>query len=62
MGVIQDMNAMIVNTFGNDVEMLKGLLWDRLYMPVQSQQVLRQETEYTICKVMDSKTRTEYME
>lgn len=62
MGVIQDMNAMIVNTFGNDVEMLKGLLWDRLYTPVQSQQVLRQETEYTICKVMDSKTRTEYME
>lgn len=62
MGVIQDMNAMIVNTFGNDVEMLKGLLWDRLYTPVQSQQILRQESEYTICKVMDSKTRTEYME
>lgn len=62
MGVVQDMNARITNTFGNDVEMLRGLLWDRLYTPAQSQQILLQEEDYIICKATDSKTRTEYME
>lgn len=62
MGVVQDMNGMIVGTFGNDVEMLKVLLWDRLYTPVQNPQVVETEQTYTIQKVEDSKTRTEYME
>lgn len=62
MGVVQDMNALIIITFGNNEDMLRGLLWDRLYMPAQSQQILKQEEEYVICKAVDSKTRTEYME
>ena len=62
MGVVQDMNGMIVGTFGNDVEMLKVLLWDRLYTPVQNSRILEQEDGYTIQKIKDSKTRTEYME
>ena len=62
MGVVQDMNGMIVGTFGNDVEMLKVLLWDRLYTPVQNSRILEQGDGYTIQKIKDSKTRTEYME
>ncbi|HKM34100.1 MAG TPA: HAMP domain-containing sensor histidine kinase [Lachnospiraceae bacterium] len=62
MGVVQDLNGIIVGTFGNDVEMLKGLLWDRLYMPIQNSQVLDQQETYSIQKVMDSKTKTEFME
>lgn len=62
MGVVQDMNGMIIGTFGNDVEMLKGLLWDRLYTPIKNPEILAKEDMYTLCKVMDSKTRTEYME
>lgn len=62
MGVVQDMNGNIIGTFGNDVEMLKGLLWDRLYVPVQNPQVLAKQETYTIQKVMDSKTKTEFME
>ena len=62
MGVIQDENGLIAGTFGNDVEMLKVLLWDRLYTPIPNPQILEQSDSYTIQKVMDSKTRTEYME
>ncbi|MBO5165189.1 MAG: GHKL domain-containing protein [Lachnospiraceae bacterium] len=62
MGVVQDMNGMIVGTFGNDVEMLQVLLWDRLYTPVQNPRILEQGDGYTIQKIVDSKTRTEYME
>lgn len=62
MGVIQDSGGAIIGTFGNDMEMLQGLLWDRLYVPVQDPQILRQSDYYTIQRVTDSKTRTEYME
>ena len=62
MGVVQDMNAQIVTTFGNDVEMLKRLLWDRIYTSVKNPDILEQSDRYTIQKVEDSKTRTEYME
>ena len=62
MGVIQDVSGVIIGTFGNDVEMLQGLLWDRLYVPVQNPQILRQSEYYTIQRMTDSKTRTEYME
>lgn len=62
MGVIQDSGGAIIGTFGNDMEMLQGLLWDRLYVPVQDPQILRQSNYYTIQRVTDSKTRTEYME
>ncbi len=62
MGVIQDMNGIITGTFGNDVEMLQGLLWDRLYMPIENPQVLNVQDNYTIQKVIDKKTKTEYME
>lgn len=62
MGVVQDINAMIVGTFGNDVEMLQGLLWDRLFTPIENPRVLEQTDSYTLCKVVDSKTKTEYME
>lgn len=62
MGVVQDNNGIIVGTFGNDMEMLKGLLWDRLFMPMHNPQILDIKDTYTIQKVMDSKTKTEYME
>lgn len=62
MGVIQDVSGVIIGTFGNDVEMLQGLLWDRLYVSVQNPQILRQSEYYTIQRMTDSKTRTEYME
>ena len=62
MGVIQDAGGIIIGTFGNDMEMLQGLLWDRLYVPVQDPQILSQSDYYTIQRVTDSKTRTEYME
>lgn len=62
MGVIQDENGHIVGTFGNDVEMLKVLLWDRLYTPIPNPQIVEQSDSYTIQTVLDSKTRTEYME
>ena len=62
MGVIQDSGGVIIGTFGNDMEMLQGLLWDRLYVPVQDPQILSQNDYYTIQRVTDSKTRTEYME
>lgn len=62
MGVIQDMNGMIVGTFGNDMEMLRGLLWDRLYATIQNPTVLEKTKNYTIQKVVDSKTKAEYME
>lgn len=62
MGVVQDMNGMIVRTFGNDVDMLQRLLWDRLYATIQNPEVLEVSSNYTIQKVEDSKTRTEYME
>lgn len=62
MGVVQDSGGTIIGTFGNDVEMLQGLLWDRLYVPVQNPQILKQSDYYTIQRMTDSKTRTEYME
>ncbi len=62
MGVIQDENGLIVGTFGNDVEMLKVLLWDRLYTPIPNPQIVVQSDSYTVQKVLDSKTRTEYLE
>lgn len=62
MGVIQDSGGVIIGTFGNDMEMLQGLLWDRLYVPVQDPQILSRSDYYTIQRVTDSKTRTEYME
>ena len=62
MGVVQDMNAQVVLTFGNDVDMLKRLLWDRIYSSVKNPNILKQSERYTIQKVEDSKTRTEYME
>ncbi|MDE5802364.1 MAG: HAMP domain-containing histidine kinase [Lachnospiraceae bacterium] len=62
MGVIQDSSGIIIGTFGNDMEMLQGLLWDRLYVPVQDPQILSRSDYYTIQRVTDSKTRTEYME
>lgn len=62
MGVVQDMNGIIVGTFGNDMEMLKGLLWDRLYASVPNPQILEKGKLYTIQKVNDAKTKTEYME
>ncbi len=62
MGVVQDMNGVIVGTFGNDMDMLQGLLWDRLYAAVPDPQILKQSEYYTMQKVMDSKTKTEYIE
>lgn len=62
MGVVQDINGVIVGTFGNDMEMLKGLLWDRLYTHVANPRLILQDEHITIQKVIDTKTRTEYME
>lgn len=62
MGVIQDMNGLIVGTFGNDMEMLQGLLWDRLYAAIPNPVILEQSDLYTMQKILDTKTRTEYIE
>lgn len=62
MGAVQDMNGNMVGTFGNDVEILKGLLWDRIYMPIQNSAILKTTDNYTMQKVTDLKTRTDYME
>ncbi len=62
MGVVQDMNGYVVGTFGNDMELLKGLLWDRLYTPIENSEILKSDVSYTVQKVGDRKTRTEYME
>lgn len=61
MGVIQDMNGLIVG-FGNDMAMLQRLLWERLNAPMQDTRLLEQTESYTIQIVTDPKTRTEYME
>lgn len=60
MGAFQVTDGLI-GTFGNDVEMLQGLLWDSLYA-VKNPQILRESDSYTIRRITDSKTRTEYME
>ena len=62
MGVVQDTEARIIATFGNDMDMLKGLLWDRIYTPIKDPYILEETDRYTVQKVEDSKTRTEYME
>lgn len=62
MGAVQDMNGNMVGTFGNDVEVLKGLLWDRIYAPIQNPVILVTTNNYTLQKVTDVKTRTDYME
>lgn len=62
MGAVQDMNGNMVGTFGNDVEILKGLLWDRIYMPIHNSVILKTTDNYTVQKVTDLKTRTDYME
>ncbi len=62
MGAVQDMNGNMVGTFGNDVEVLRGLLWDRIYAPIQNPVVLISTDNYTVQKVTDFKTRTDYME
>lgn len=67
MGAIQDSNSNMVGTFGDDVEMLRGLLWDRIFSDMQgpqhtSYEILEKSELYTVLKVIDPKTRTEYME
>lgn len=62
MGAVQDMNGNMVGTFGNDMEILKGLLWDRIYMPIHNSAILKTTDNYTVQKVTDLKTRTDYME
>ncbi len=62
MGVVQDTEARIIATFGNDMDMLKGLLWDRIYTPIKDPYILEETDRYTVQKVEDSKTRAEYME
>ena len=62
MGVVQDTEARIIATFGNDMDMLKGLLWDRIYTPIKDPYIIEETDRYTVQKVEDSKTRTEYME
>ena len=62
MGVVQDTEARIIATFGNDMDMLKGLLWDRIYTPIKDPYILEETDHYTVQKVEDSKTKTEYME
>ncbi len=62
MGAVQDMNGNMVGTFGNDVEVLRGLLWDRIYAPIKNPVILVATGNYTLQKVTDLKTRTDYME
>ena len=62
MGAVQDMNGNMVGTFGNDVEILRRLLWDRIYSPVKNPVVLLSTGNYTLQKVADIKTGTEYIE
>lgn len=62
MGAVQDMNGNMVGTFGNDVEVLRGLLWDRIYAPAKNPVVLLSTDNYALQKMTDIKTRTEYME
>lgn len=61
MGVIQDMDGLIVG-FGNDMSMLQRLLWERLYAPMQDTKLLEQTENFTIQLVTDPKTKAEYME
>lgn len=62
MGAVQDMNGNMVGTFGNDMEVLRGLLWDRIYTPMKNPIVLAATSNYTLQKMTDLRTRTEYME
>ena len=62
MGMIQSNDAFLRIAFGNDIEILQGLLWDRLYMPVRGLKIIEQTGDYTLQKVIDSKTHTEYLE
>ena len=62
MGAVQDMNGNMVGTFGNDVEILRRLLWDRIYTPVKNPVVLLTADSYALQKMTDIKTGTEYME
>ena len=62
MGVIQNSDTFLRITFGNDVEILQSLFWDRLYMPVKDLKIIEKTADYTLQKVIDSKTHTEYME
>ncbi|MCH5269494.1 MAG: two-component sensor histidine kinase [Lachnospiraceae bacterium] len=61
MGVIQDMNGLIVG-FGNDMSMLQRLLWERLYAPMQDTRLLEQTENFTIQLITDPKTKAENME
>ena len=62
MGVVQEINGLIVGTFGNDMTMMQRLLWERMTAPVQDTRLLEQTGTYTIQRLMDPKTKTEYME
>lgn len=62
MGVVQEVNGLIVGTFGNDMTMMQRLLWERMTAPVQDTRLLEQTDTYTIQRLMDPKTKTEYME
>lgn len=62
MGVVQEVNGLIVGTFGNNITMLQSLLWERMNAPVQDTRLLERTDAYTIQLIMDPKTKTEYME
>ncbi len=62
MGVVQETDGLIMETFGNDMVMLQRLLWERLYAPVQDTSLLEETEDYVIQLIVDPKTRTEYME
>ena len=65
MGVVQDDNSRAMAVFGSDVNTMLRLLWDNMYdyktnrPPVE---IRKQSEDYTIAKVLDPKTRTEYLE
>ena len=62
MGMIQNNDTFLRITFGNDVEILQGLFWNRIYLPMRDLEIIEQTVDYTLQKVVDSKTHTEYME
>ncbi len=60
MGAVQDSNAKVLITFGNDVDMLKGILWDWLYKA--SSVHMPSGKNYQIQKTYDVRTNMDYLE